>query len=47
LIATYHPAAGLYKPPLKKVIEEDFRKIKDLLKKTKKKKVTLFDFFSK
>jgi len=47
LIATYHPAAGLYKPPLKEVIEKDFRKIRDLIKKTKKKKVTLFDFFSK
>lgn len=44
LMATYHPAAGLYKPPLKKVIEEDFRKIKGLI--NKKKKVTLFDFFN-
>ena len=41
-VATYHPAAGLYKPPLKKVIEEDFKKIRDLIKKR-----TLFDFFNK
>ncbi len=26
IIPTYHPAAALYKPPLRKVLEEDFRR---------------------
>ncbi|NOY10899.1 MAG: uracil-DNA glycosylase [Archaeoglobi archaeon] len=42
-MATYHPAAALYRPPLRQVIEEDFRKLRGLIKR---KNTTLFDFFS-
>ncbi len=42
-MATYHPAAALYKPPLKEVIEEDFRKLTAVIKRKNR---TLFDFFS-
>jgi len=42
-IATYHPAAALYKPPLKETIEEDFKKLRNFVKK---KNPTLLDFFS-
>ena len=42
-IATYHPAAALYKPPLKEIIEEDFRTLTSIIKRKNK---TLFDFFS-
>ncbi len=42
-MATYHPAAALYKPPLKEIIEEDFRRLTGTIKRKNK---TLFDFFS-
>lgn len=38
---TYHPAAALYNPQLKKILEEDFRKIKDSISS---KTVTLDNF---
>ncbi len=46
LVYTYHPAAALYNPNLKNIIEGDFRKIKELLNTddTKKKRGTLDDF---
>ena len=37
---TYHPAAALYNPNLRKVLEEDFKKIKEMLNSTSK-RVTL------
>ncbi len=43
IIPVYHPAAALYKPQLKEVLEEDFKKIGALLRK-KKKNPTLSDF---
>ncbi len=50
VIPTYHPAAGLYKPDLRKYIEQDFRTIKkmldEVLKKPSKKPKNLLDFFS-
>lgn len=42
-MATYHPAAALYRPPLKQFIEEDFGKLREVIKR---KNTTLFDFFS-
>ncbi len=42
-MATYHPAAALYRPPLREVIEEDFRKLRGVVKR---KNMTLSDFFS-
>jgi uracil-DNA glycosylase family 4 len=36
LIATYHPAAALYYPKLKPLLEEDFKKIGDLLSSLKR-----------
>ncbi len=51
LIPTYHPAAALYRPEVKKILEEDFRTvIKDYARKVKSdtvsKKKSLLDFFS-
>ncbi len=43
LMATYHPAAALYKPPLKDIIQDDFKKLAGIIKRKNK---TLFDFFS-
>ncbi|AGK60999.1 uracil-DNA glycosylase, family 4 [Archaeoglobus sulfaticallidus PM70-1] len=40
VIAVYHPAAALYKPPLREVLEKDFEKIGSILKKRR----TLEDF---
>ncbi len=45
-ISTFHPAAALYRPQLRKIIEEDFKKIRITLKKAKKENLTLFDFFN-
>ncbi len=50
VIPTYHPAAALYKPDIKKVLEEDFRyKIKELIDRHVKgkrlRRRTLTDFF--
>ncbi|WP_456370259.1 type-4 uracil-DNA glycosylase [Geoglobus sp.] len=42
-MATYHPAAALYRPPLRDVMEEDFRKLRGVVKR---KNMTLSDFFS-
>ncbi len=36
ILPTYHPAAALYNPKLKLVLEEDFRKLKDLIFKALK-----------
>ncbi len=44
ILPTYHPAAALYKPQLKEVLVEDFRKIREVLKKDTLKKKTLLDF---
>ncbi len=46
LVYTYHPAAALYNPNLKNIIEGDFDKIKNLLREgdSKKKRGTLDDF---
>ena len=43
IIPVYHPAAALYRPPLKEVLKEDFEKIGNLLK-LKRKTPTLSDF---
>ncbi len=43
IIPVYHPAAALYKPPLKEVLKRDFEKIGNLLK-LKRKTPTLSDF---
>ncbi len=32
IMPTYHPAAALYKPPIRKELEKDFRKLGELLK---------------
>lgn len=42
-MATYHPAAALYRPPLRELIEDDFRKLRSVVKR---KNMTLSDFFS-
>lgn len=44
VVSTIHPAAALYRPPWKKMLEEDFKKIRDLLN-LRKKKVTIDSFF--
>jgi len=47
LVYTYHPAAALYNPNLKNIIEGDFNKIKELLKEghaKKRRSGTLDDF---
>ena len=43
IIPVYHPAAALYRPPLKEVLKRDFEKIGNLLK-LKRKNPTLSDF---
>ena len=43
LIPVYHPAAALYRPPLKEVLKKDFEKIGNLLK-LKRRTPTLTDF---
>ncbi len=43
IIPVYHPAAALYRPPLKEVLKKDFEKIGNLLK-LKRKNPTLSDF---
>ncbi|MBE8539885.1 type-4 uracil-DNA glycosylase [Geoglobus acetivorans] len=42
-VATYHPAAALYKPAYREIIESDFEKISGLIKR---KNLTLSDFIS-
>ncbi len=42
-MATYHPAAALYRPPLRRDIEDDFRKLRGVIKR---RNMTLSDFFS-
>ena len=44
LVATYHPAAALYKPDVKRVLEEDFREVISRLKKGGEGGKTLLDF---
>ncbi len=44
ILSTIHPAAALYRPPWKKMLDEDFRKIHDLLN-LKKRKITIDSFF--
>lgn len=44
LYATYHPAAALYNPQLRSVLEEDFRRIPSLLGASARKR-SLLDFF--
>lgn len=44
LYATYHPAAALYNPQLRSVLEEDFRRIPSLLGSSARKR-SLLDFF--
>jgi DNA polymerase len=51
LVALYHPAAALYRPPLKETLEKDFSKLKDFIaniggKKGKIINKTLKDYFS-
>jgi len=48
LIPTYHPAAALYNPRLRKVLESDFRKIGEVLRSELKpsKPRTLLDYLS-
>ena len=43
IMATYHPAAALYRPPLRDIIQDDFKKLTEIIKRKNK---TLFDFFS-
>ncbi len=43
VIATIHPAAALYKPPWRKFLEEDFRRIRGLLTMSRE-KITLDAF---
>lgn len=49
VIPTYHPAAALYNPALKTIIEKDFDFIRSIYTgeyfETKRKKITLEDFF--
>jgi len=44
VIVTIHPAAALYRPPWRKIIEEDFRRIKNIMS-MQEEKVTLDVFF--
>lgn len=44
VIPTIHPAAALYRPPWKKMLEEDFKKIRDLLSLGRE-KITIDSFF--
>lgn len=44
VFVTFHPAAALYKPPWRKIIEDDFRYLKSLME-GKRTKITLEDFF--
>ncbi len=43
LFPTYHPAAALYNPQLRNVLEEDFHKLSTLIHRVEKRK-TLLDF---
>ncbi|MGQ4891448.1 MAG: type-4 uracil-DNA glycosylase [Candidatus Njordarchaeia archaeon] len=52
VIPTYHPAAGLYNPQLKKFIEMDFQKVREEMgsksgEKKRGNQTTLFDFLGK
>ena len=54
IMVTYHPAAALYKPPIRRSLEEDFSTIKELVEEVKqsfstkeKRGLTLLDFFPK
>lgn len=46
LLPTIHPAAALYDPALKDLLDEDFGKLSALLRKSSKDRVTLEDYFS-
>jgi len=46
LIPTFHPAAALYNPKLKGMLEEDFRKVKKALQVRELKQLGIEDFFS-
>ncbi len=47
LFPTYHPAAALYNPGLRGVLEEDFRRLKNLITaKRSEKPRSLLDYFS-
>ncbi len=45
LFSTYHPAAALYKPDIRKVLESDFDKLRDLLGEDRRKNRSLLDYF--
>ena len=54
IMITYHPAAALYKPPIRKSLEEDFMVIKKLVEElrhspssSKRRERTLLDFLSR
>jgi DNA polymerase len=55
IIPTYHPAAALYKPPIREVLEKDFqgpiakaiRSIKHDSSRPERRQLSLFDFMSK
>jgi len=42
---TYHPAAALYNPNLRKTLEDDFRKIKSILTTTTSSKRVTLEYF--
>jgi len=44
LLPTYHPAAALYRPPLRTKLEEDFNKLKSLMHERGRRSVSLEDF---
>jgi len=50
IIPTYHPASALYKPPLRSVLEEDFKNTikpvidEEITGKQKPRRKTLFDY---
>lgn len=44
LLATYHPAAALYRPALKEIIENDFEKISELIKRKNPRLTDFFEF---
>ncbi len=54
IIPTYHPAAALYKPPIREILEKDFRgpiaeairSIKHSSSRPMRKQLSLFDFMS-
>jgi DNA polymerase len=44
LFTTYHPAAALYKPEIRRVLEEDFARLKELLGGSERGGRTLLDY---